>query len=75
MNYVWVVYLSGEVDKAYKTKEKAYEVITEYILNAEYMSELYKEICLKYLKDSYEEGVDIFSDTGDEWAEKVEIAD
>lgn len=75
MKYVWVVYLTGEIYKAYKTREEAYEVIKEYIANAEYLPESYKEICLKYLKDSYERDMNFFSDEGDEWAEKVEIVD
>ena len=75
MNYVWVVYLNGEIDMAYKTKEKAYEVIKEYIINAKYLPELYKTSYLKNLKDTYEKDTHIFSDSGDEWAEEVEIAD
>ena len=75
MNYVWVVYLAGEIHKAYKTREKAYEIIKEYVINAEHLPEPYKEMCLKYLKDNYEQGMHFFSDEGDEWAEKVEIAD
>ena len=75
MNYVWVVYLNGAVDKAYKTKEKAYEVIKEYIINAEYLPELYKTSYLKNLTDTYEQDTSIITDSGDEWAEKVEIAD